>query len=324
MAKATTKPHLADSFKNKAAIKRRKEFDANFQSSFNNSTAAYKHFEDAKKQAAYIKWKAIENLETLLTDFESKARLNGITVHWAPSARDAKDQIVSIATQNKVKRITQTGYTALNELRLHEALTEANIDLATADASNYLNAQEQKTPAHPFFGSFNLSEKEITENLHDKSLGGLQSAESEQYENIKSIIDAKFKIADAHLCAANFICADTGDICVVDTEGGALKGLSKTKTNIIVAGIDTVIPSINNIEIFTHLLALYGVAKPNAVYTKLLRRNREAKNKNTHIILLDDGRTEKLKDPEYRSLLHCINCGACYQVCPLVKTSGTE
>lgn len=324
MSKNIAQLNLNESFKNKGAIKKRKEFSAVFQNNFNNSASLYHSLDNLKKKAAYIRWKTLENLEILLTDFESKARNNGITVHWAPDSQTAKDQIVSIAAQNKVKRITQSGYTVLNELNLFESLHAAEIDLVTVDTSNYLNSLKQKAPGHPFFGSFNLSEKEITEKLKEKTVSGLQSSEAEQHENIKSIIEAKFKLADAQLCSANFLCADTGDICMVDTEGGTLFGLGKTKTNIIVAGIDEVIPSVNDIELFTNLLALYGISKPTPLYTKLLRRNRQSKNKNTHIILLDNGRSAKLNDPLYRSLLQCINCGACYQACPLVKISGSK
>ena len=323
MSKSISSLNLNESFKNKGAITKRKEFGAIFQNNFNANRALYHSIENLKKKAAFIRWKALENLETLLTDFESKARNNGITVHWAPDAQTATDIIVSISAQNRVKRITQTGYTVLNELNLFEPLHAAEIDLVTVDTSNYLNSLNHTPPGHPFFGSFNLNEKEISKKLKEKVVGGLETTEAEQHENIKSIIEAKFKIADAQLCSANFLCADTGDICMVDTEGGTLFGLGKTKTNIIVAGIDSVIPSVNDIELFTHLLALYGISKPNAIYTKLLRRNRQSKNKNTHIILLDNGRTNKLNDPAFRSLLQCINCGACYQACPLVKTSGS-
>jgi L-lactate dehydrogenase complex protein LldF len=41
-----------------------------------------------------------------------------------------------------------------------------------------------------------------------------------------------------------------------------------------------------------------------------------------HIVLVDNGRTRLLADPQHRSALACIRCGACLNTCPVYRHAG--
>jgi len=43
---------------------------------------------------------------------------------------------------------------------------------------------------------------------------------------------------------------------------------------------------------------------------------------NVHVVLVDNGRTQALRDPEGRQVLRCIRCSSCMNICPVYREVG--
>jgi len=128
------------------------------------------------------------------------------------------------------------------------------------------------------------------------------------------------------ISGANFLIADTGSIAITENEGNARLTTAFPKIHIAVVGIEKILPSINDLDLFWPLLATHGTGQNLTVYNTLLSGPRQAYESDgpeeMYVVLLDNGRTNLLAQKEQRQGLYCIRCGACLNVCPIYQNIG--
>ncbi|MEO8117027.1 MAG: LUD domain-containing protein, partial [Bacteroidota bacterium] len=136
----------------------------------------------------------------------------------------------------------------------------------------------------------------------------------------------KFVRAEIGVTGANFIIADTGSIAITENEGNARLSTAWPKTHIVIAGIEKVLPSLQDLALFWPLLSSFGTGQQMTVYNSIIsgpKKEHETDGpEEMYVILLDNGRTEILKNPAVRESLYCIRCGACLNACPVYKNIG--
>jgi L-lactate dehydrogenase complex protein LldF len=136
----------------------------------------------------------------------------------------------------------------------------------------------------------------------------------------------KFAHADVGITGANFIISDIGAIAVTENEGNARLCTTFPKTHIAVVGIEKVIPSLNDLALFWPLLGTFGTGQMVTVYNSIFTGPRQPGEsdgpEDMYVILLDNGRTNILKNDKQRESLYCIRCGACLNACPVYKNIG--
>ncbi len=118
--------------------------------------------------------------------------------------------------------------------------------------------------------------------------------------------------------------ADTGSVCIVESEGNGRMCLTMPDVLISLAGIEKIIPSFRDLEVFLQLLPRSATGERMNPYNSVWTGVREGDGpQHFHVVLLDNGRTGILADPEARQTLQCIRCGACLNTCPVYRqTSG--
>ncbi|MFN5135923.1 MAG: LUD domain-containing protein, partial [Chitinophagaceae bacterium] len=163
--------------------------------------------------------------------------------------------------------------------------------------------------------------------LFAEKLGTDPKATPEQLTLVaRKILREKYVQAEVGVTGANFILADVGGIAVTENEGNARLSCAFPKTHIVVVGIEKVLPSINDLGLFWPLLSTYGTGQQVTVYNSIVLGPRKANEKDGPeemiVILLDNGRTNILKNPATRESLYCIRCGACLNACPVYKNIG--
>ena len=133
----------------------------------------------------------------------------------------------------------------------------------------------------------------------------------------------KFLRAKVAVSGANFACADTGTVVVVESEGNGRMCLTLPETLITVMGIEKVLPSFTDLEVFLQLLPRSSTAERMNPYTSLWTGVTPGDGpQEFHLVLLDNGRTRTLADQVGRAALHCIRCSACLNVCPVYERTG--
>jgi L-lactate dehydrogenase complex protein LldF len=126
--------------------------------------------------------------------------------------------------------------------------------------------------------------------------------------------------AQAGISGVNFAVAETGGVVVCTNEGNADLGTSLPPLHIACVGIEKLVPRLEDLGVFTRLLARSATGQPITGYTSHFHG--PPPGGQLHIVLVDNGRSELLADEQHRRSLHCIRCGACINTCPVYRRSG--
>jgi L-lactate dehydrogenase complex protein LldF len=280
----------------------------------------------AREKAKNIKWKAIENLDKMLESFEAKITRRGAKVIWAEDAHQALEEIGKICAAKKCKTLVKSKSMVTEEIHLNKFLEEQGIESIETDLGEYIQQLDGEAPYHIVTPAMHKSKEDVAKLFADK-LGTDPNLTPEQLTQVaRQVLRKKYAEAEVGITGANFIIADIGGIAITENEGNARLSCSIPKTHIVVAGIEKVIPSINDLALFWPLLATYGTGQRITVYNTIVTGPKQEKEtdgpEEMYVILLDNGRTNILANEKARESLYCIRCGACLNACPVYKNIG--
>ena len=93
----------------------------------------------------------------------------------------------------------------------------------------------------------------------------------------------------------------------------------------MLASIEKVVPTLEDVSQFLRVLARSATGQEMSVYTTLSTGPRRAGDPDGpgeyHVIMLDNGRSAMLGG-QFRDMLRCIRCGACMNHCPVYQAVG--
>ncbi len=286
----------------------------------------YSDLETAKQRAASLKSKVIENLDKYLLEFETNFTKRGGKVIWASNADEAIKELLIILKKANAKSVVKAKSMTTEEIHVNSSLTEAGIESIETDLGEFIVQLRNEHPYHIVTPAMHLSKEDVAKTFNEKYNLPLSSTPKEITAFVREKLRAKYQQADAGITGANFIIADTGSICVTENEGNALMSVSFPRLQIAIAGIEKIIPSISDLDIFWPLLATHGTGQNITVYNSISSGPRQENEidgpDEMYVILLDNGRTELLANPDQRQALSCIRCGACLNACPIYKGVG--
>lgn len=284
------------------------------------------HVMDARELAKNRKWDAIEHLDQYLLEFEKKITARGAKVIWAENAAEATDAIGRICQEKQCKTLVKSKSMVTEEIHLNHYLESMGIESVETDLGEYIQQLDGEPPYHIVTPAMHKSKEDVARLFADK-LGVPAGLSPEELTLVaRRILREKYVEAEVGVTGANFIVADVGGIAVTENEGNARLSCGMPKTHIVVVGIEKVIPSINDLALFWPLLATYGTGQRVTSYNTLVSGPRQEGEtdgpEEMYVILLDNGRTNLLKNPVSREALYCIRCGACLNACPVYKNIG--
>ena len=122
---------------------------------------------------------------------------------------------------------------------------------------------------------------------------------------------------------ANFAVAETGTLVVVESEGNGRMCLTLPEVLVSVVGIEKVVPTWADLDVFLQLLPRSSTGERMNPYTSTWSGTSPGDGpQEMHLVLLDNGRTRALADEVGRQALRCIRCSACLNVCPVYERTG--
>jgi len=280
----------------------------------------------AREKAKNIKWKAIENLDKMLEGFEAKITKRGAHVIWAEDAKQALEEIGKICAEKNCKTLVKSKSMVTEEIHLNKFLEEQGIESIETDLGEYIQQLDGEPPYHIVTPAMHKSKEDVAKLFAEK-LGTDPKLTPEQLTLVaRDVLRKKYAEAEVGVTGANFIISDIGGIAITENEGNARLSCSMPKTHIVVAGIEKVIPSMNDLALFWPLLATYGTGQKITVYSTIVTGPKQEKETDgpdeMYVILLDNGRTNILANEKSRESLYCIRCGACLNACPVYKNIG--
>ncbi|CAN5620609.1 LutB/LldF family L-lactate oxidation iron-sulfur protein [soil metagenome] len=280
-------------------------------------------WEDLRRAGAAIKDDVLAHLDTYLLQLEEQVVAHGGTVHWARDANEANQIVTRLVQATGVREVVKVKSMATQEIGLNEALGEAGIAAWETDLAELIVQLGHDTPSHILVPAIHRNRSEIQQIF----LAEMQGVDPELSDEPKALAEAarrhlrqKFLSAEVAISGANFAIAETGTLAVVESEGNGRMCLTLPRTLITVMGIEKLLPSWRDLEVFLQLLPRSSTGERMNPYTSMWTGATEGQD--FHLVLLDNGRTATLADPAGRTALRCIRCSACLNVCPVYERTG--
>ncbi|HVA97373.1 MAG TPA: lactate utilization protein B [Bacteroidia bacterium] len=297
-----------------------------YENYFSEAVLQYENLDLAKKRAANLKNKTIEDLDKYLVDFEKKFTQKGGKVIWAQDDKEAQKEILQILKKHEATSVVKAKSMLSEEIGLNKFLQENNIEALETDVGQYIQQVADEPSFHLVNPSIHKSKTQIAKLLNEKKGVHPESSAEDMVFFIRNSLREKYFSAQVGISGANFLIADSGSIALTENEGNIGLSVSCPKIHIVIAGIEKLIPSINDLDLFWSLLATYGTGQNITVYNSIVSGPRQTSEtdgpEEMYVILLDNGRSNLLEKQDRRNALSCIRCGACQNVCPVFQNIG--
>ncbi|MFG3223856.1 LutB/LldF family L-lactate oxidation iron-sulfur protein [Kitasatospora sp. NPDC048194] len=287
-------------------------------------------WEQLRTAADAIRTRTLRHLDHHLLRLEESVTAAGGTVHWAADAAEANRIVTDLVRDTGEHEVVKVKSMATQEIGLHEALAAAGITAYETDLAELIVQLGDDRPSHILVPAIHRNRTEIRD-LFAERMGawgqpapeGLTDEPAELAEAARRHLRRKFLTAKVAVSGANFAVADTGTLVVVESEGNGRMCLTLPETLITVMGIEKVVPSWSDLEVFLQLLPRSSTGERMNPYTSTWTGTTQADGPSRfHLVLLDNGRTDTLADTVGRQALACIRCSACLNVCPVFERTG--
>jgi len=257
-------------------------------------------------------------LERTVTD-------HGGVVHWARDAAEANAIVSQLVRETGAQEVIKVKSLTTDEIDLNAGLAAAGIAAIETDLAELIIQLGDDRSSHILVPAIHLNRDEIAQ-LFRRHLPGAQDLGSEPAqlaEAARRYLRAKFLSVPVGVSGANFAVAQTGTVCVVESEGNGRMCTTLPDTLITVMGIEKVLPRFSDLDVMLQLLPRSSTGERMNPYTSLWTGVRHGDGPRAfHLVLLDNGRTDVLADEVGREALHCIRCSACLNACPVYQRTG--
>ncbi|MFG1847456.1 lactate utilization protein B [Micromonospora carbonacea] len=276
--------------------------------------------------ARAIKTDTMARLPELLEQLETAVGRAGGTVHWAADAVEANRIVTDLVRAAGVDRVMKVKSMATQEIGLNEALADAGIEPVETDLAELIVQLGDDRPSHILVPAIHRNRAEIRE-IFLREMPGVDPALTDEPAALAAAarrhLRETFLSTRVAVSGANFAVAETGTLAVVESEGNGRMCLTLPETLITVMGIEKVVPTWRDLEVFLQLLPRASTGERMNPYTSMWTGVTPGDGPQAfHLVLLDNGRSAVLADPVGREALHCIRCSACLNVCPVYERTG--
>ena len=299
-----------------------------------NMAMGLDEWEQLREKASAIKRHTITHLDEYLDQFATNAEKNGVIVHWAKDADEFNDIVYGILKNHNVKKMVKSKSMLTEECEMNPYLEARGIEVVETDLGERIIQLKGQKPSHIVMPAIHLNHDDVGELFEEKGISKEKGNHDPTYLTYMARLSLRneFLTADAGMTGANFGIAATGDIVVCTNEGNADMSTSCPKLHIAAIGLEKVIPNYDCLAVFQRMLCRAGTGQPTTTYTSHFRKPRpisaptpsskEGDRGEMHIILVDNGRSEWIGNPEHWEVLKCIRCGSCMNTCPVYRRSG--
>lgn len=273
-----------------------------------------------------LKQQVMADLPALLEQLEANVTARGGVVHWARDAEEANRIVTELVKAKGVDEVIKVKSMATQEIGLEEALNAEGIAATETDLAELIVQLGHDKPSHILVPAIHKNRDEIRDIFvreMEEADESLTSEPKDLAEAARRHLRERFLRSSVAISGANFGVAETGTLSVVESEGNGRMCLTLPETLITVMGIEKLVPTFQDLEVFLQLLPRSSTGERMNPYTSMWTGVTPGDGpQEFHLVLLDNGRSAVLSDPDGRSALHCIRCSACMNVCPVYEQTG--
>ena len=283
-------------------------------------------WEEWREEARGIKEHTLENLDYYLDLLEQNVARAGGQVHFAADSAQANAIVADIAQTRGVKVVTKSKSMVSEELALNPVLESVGVEVFETDLGEYIIQLAGETPSHLVAPALHKTKEQVSQLFFEKlGLPYMESIE-DLARAAREVLRQKFLDADMGISGANFLVAETGTLVIITNEGNGRLCTSAPRIHVGITGMEKVIPSLRDLAVFLRLLPRSATGQRISSYVSMVTGPRRTSDEDGpeefHLVLVDNGRSKMLADPQLREALYCIRCGACLNICPVYKKVG--
>ncbi|WP_254533306.1 LUD domain-containing protein [Natrinema gelatinilyticum] len=304
-----------------------------------DSVGDLEDYEALKREARAIKEDSIERLPELVEQLTETVEENGGTVYVADNANDANEYIRSVVDDRDAERVVKSKSMTSEELEVNDALKADGIDVVETDLGEWVLQVADEAPSHIVAPAIHKSREAIAELFNRRFAPEVPLENAEELTRFaREKLGEQIVDAEVGLTGANFLTADTGTMALVTSEGNARKTVAATDTQITVAGVEKIIPTVEDLHPFIELIGRSGTGQDITSYVSLLTPPVKTPvvdfeddktplsefdaDREFHLVLVDNGRLAMREDEHLRETLYCIRCSACSNSCANFQSVG--
>jgi len=283
--------------------------------------AEVEEWEDLRTLASAIKEHTLTHLADYLEEFERNAQRNGAHVHWARDATEHNQIVHEIRRAHGAPTLVKSKSMLTDECELGPFLGRRGIEIVETDLGERIQQLDEEPPSHIVVPAVHKLRRDVAQ-VFARTIGTDPTNTDVPYLAEQQRRDTRpyYLKAEAGMTGANFAIAETGTVVVCTNEGNADLSVHVPGVHIVSVGIEKIIPRIEHLGVFVRLLSRSALGSPITQMTSHFRAPREGAE--MHIVLVDNGRSERLGMSDFWYSLKCIRCGACLNTCPVYRRSG--
>lgn len=320
--KARSKQALQDDFLRKAV----KFTTERLKNGKLKATEEHGNWEEWRERGRQIRLHTIAHLDYYLNLFADNARRAGAQVYFARDPAEAAIITREIVREKQAKSVVKSKSMVTEELHINHVLEEMDVEAIETDLGEYIIQLAHEPPSHIIIPAIHKNKQQIAEVLSEVAGERLEPDTQVLAGFVRKKLREQFLSAEIGMTGCNFAIAESGSIVIFENEGNARMCSTLPKTQITFMGMERIIPSFEDLEVMATLLPRSATGQKLTAYMSAITGPRRTADgdgpEELHIIIIDNGRSRQLGDPDFQELLNCIRCGACLNVCPVYRHIG--
>jgi L-lactate dehydrogenase complex protein LldF len=282
--------------------------------------------QDMRRRVKTSRMKNLDHLDILLAELAENVRDRGGLVYFAETAQDAIDYTLEVARANKVKRVVKGKSMISMEIGIDPVLEDEGIEVVETDLGEYIIQLAGDKPSHIIAPCIHMDRDQIGELFADKL--GIDYTNDPPTLTLaaRKALREKMLTADMGLTGCNLACAETGHISLVSNEGNIRMATTVPPVHVALMGMERIVATLDEHRETIQLLTRGAALQKLSTYVSFLGGPTSDDDpdgpKEFHLVIIDNGRSKILADPEFQEILACIRCGACLNICPVYGRIG--
>ena len=282
-------------------------------------------FEELRGRIAERKAYAVDHLQELCDLFQKNAEAKGAKVFRSNDPARVREYILQVARDNNVRTVVKSKSMASEEIHLNSYLEKAGLQVKETDLGEWIIQLAGQTPSHMVMPAIHMTKEEVSD-LFSKEVDERLSTDIPRLVKVaRDELRGKFLEADMGISGANIAVAETGSILTVTNEGNARLVTTLPKVHVAIIGIEKIVATFADIAPILKALPRSATAQMLTSYVTIITGqtpNTDGSNKELHIVLMDNKRSEMAADPMFKEALQCIRCASCLNICPIFRLVG--
>ncbi len=270
------------------------------------------------------KLRCTDRLDELVERFTKNAEQRGAKVFLAKDGAAAMDYVLRVAKGHGARVIAKSKSLTSEEIEFNQPLEAAGMRVVETDLGELIIQLAHEKPYHLVFPAVHKTAADVAELFRQAAEGEVSTDPNQIMSVVRRFLRPIFLGADIGVTGANIGIAENGTIVIETNEGNARLVSGIPPVHICIMGIEKIVETVEEalLMILAHPVSAVGQMLTTYVTFQGGRASLGNQERETHIVLLDNGRSQMRQDPLLREALYCIRCGACMNICPSYGVVG--